>query len=186
LTVRALSDRVWQKGDYEDVIRLETDAGEVKIPVAIRVLKSRPRFAEIAIWFVPLLFAVLLPALTVSWAAQTTGSRYLVPAATLGSALLATMLLVVAMEADLGFGEKLASGLVMAVMTMGLGLTMGVATRTGRTDILSSMWSTGVPIGLILAFQFASRKRWKLWAGVIVVLALITAGTFAGTLSNLR
>ena len=186
LTVTAFSDRVWQKGDYEDVVRLETDAGEVRIPVAIRVLKARRRFAEVALWFVPLLFAVVLPALTVAWSMQYPAARYLVPAAALGSGLLAAMLLVVAKEADLGFGEKLACGIIMAVMAMVLGLTVGVATRMGRADALGSIPATGVPMGLVLGFQLASRKRWQLWAGVIAILALLAAGTFAGSLANTR
>lgn len=182
LTVTALSDRVWQKGEYEDTIRLDTDAGEVRIPVAIRVLKARPRFAEVALWFVPLLFSVVLPALTVAWGAHYQAARYLVPAAALGSGLLATMLLVVAREADLGFGEKLACGVLMAVMAMVLGLSVGVASRMGRPEVLGSLPATGVPIGLILIFQLASRKHWKLWAGAIVILSLLAAGTFAGSL----
>jgi hypothetical protein len=186
LTVTALSDRVWQKGDYEDVVRLETDAGEVKIPVAIRVLKARPRFSQVALWFVPVLFSVVLPALTVAWSVQYSSARYLVPAAALGSALLAVMLLLVAKEADLGFGEKLSCGVLLAVMAMVLGVSMGVATRTGRPDIMGSLPSTGVPMGLVLAFQIASRKRWQIWAGVIVVLSLLAAGTFAGSLANVR
>lgn len=191
LTVTALSDRVWQKGNYEDVIRLETDAGEVQIPVAIHVLKSRPRFYEVALWFVPLVFAVILPALTVAWGSQFhsahgQSAQYLVPAAALGSALLASMLLIVASEADLGFGEKLACGVLMAVMAMVLGLTVRVASVSGKSEILGSLPATGVPIGLVLAVQLASRKRWQLWAGAIVVLALVTAGTFASTLASGR
>jgi serine/threonine protein kinase len=184
LTITAFSDRVWQTGDFEEAMRIETPAGEVQVPLAIRVLKARPRFSEVAAWFVPLFLAVLLPALTVAWGAQFPGAKYLVPAAALGSGLLAAMLLLVAVEADLGFAEKMACGVLLAVMTMVLGVTMGVAGRTGHTAGLQALPATGVPMGVILAIQVFQRKNWRLWAGAIVALAMIAAGTFARVLAG--
>jgi serine/threonine protein kinase len=184
LTITAYSDRVWQTGDYEDSVRLETTAGEIRIPLAIRVLKARPRFSEIALWFVPLFFAVLLPSLTVAWGAQFAAARYLVPAAALGSGLLAAMLLLVSVEADLGFAEKSASGILLAVMTMVLGVTIGVAGKTGHTEGFASLPATGVPIGALLVCQTFSRRHWKVWAGAIIILSALAATTFAMVMSG--
>jgi serine/threonine-protein kinase len=184
LTITAYSDRVWQTGDYEDIIQLETTAGELRIPLAIRVLKARPRFNEVALWFVPLFFAVLLPSLTVAWGAQFAAARYLVPAAALGSGLLAAMLLLVSVEADLGFAEKSASGILLAVMTMVLGVTIGVASKTGHTEGFASLPATGVPIGALLVCQTFTRRHWKVWAGAIIILAALAATTFSMVMSG--
>jgi predicted Ser/Thr protein kinase len=182
LTLTAHSDRVWQTGDYEDAVRLETSAGEVRIPVGIRVLKPRRAFQEVAVWFLPLVIAALLPSLTVGWGARFTAMQYLVPSAALGSGLLAAMLLLVAFEADLGITEKLVCLVLMTVMCLVLGVTVGFAARTGHPEGIGTLPATGMPIGLLLVFQTASRRHWKLWAAVIGLLALLTAGTFASVL----
>jgi len=184
LLLTAHSERVWQTGDYEDTVHVETSGGDVRIPVSLRVLKPRPRFSEVALWLVPLFFAVLLPALTVAWGAQSPAARHLVPSAALGSGLLAAMLLMVVFAADLGFSEKMAGGVLLAVMTMVLGVTVGVSVRSSDTEGLSSLLATGVPIGILLVLQAASRRHWQTWACAIVVLSLLTAGTFAGVLSG--
>lgn len=184
LTITALSARVWQTGDYRGDIRLETSGGEARIPVEIRVLKPRPRFSEVALWLVPLFLAVLLPALTVAWGAHAQMARFLVPSAALGSGLLAAMLLLVVFAADLGFAEKMACGVLLTAMTMVLGVTVGVSLRTGQTDSLGALLATGVPIGLMLLLQALSRRHWQAWACAIILLSLLTAGTFAAVLSG--
>lgn len=184
LTVTARSERVWQTGDYRGDIRLETSGGKARIPVEIRVLKPRPRFSEVALWLVPLFLTVLLPALTVVWGAQEPVARLLVPSAALGSGLLAAMLLLVVFAADLGFAEKMACGVLLTAMTMVLGVTVGVSLRTGQTDSLGALLATGVPIGLMLLLQALSRRHWQAWACAIILLSLLTAGTFAAVLSG--
>jgi hypothetical protein len=184
VTLTAHSERTWQTGVHEDVVRLETTGGEVQIPVALHVLKPRPSFSEVAIWFVPLFLAVLLPALTVAFGAQYTAAQYLVPAAALGSGLLAAMLLLVALEADLGFAEKSAAGVLLAVMTMVLGITIGLMGRSGSVEGFAALPATGVPIGVVLLAQIFSRRHWKVWAAAVVVLSALTSGTFAAALSG--
>jgi hypothetical protein len=178
LTVTAHSDRTWEIGDFHDQIRLDTTAGPASIPVSLRVLKPRRSFSEVAPWFLPLFLSVLLPALTVAWGAQFPGARYLVPAAALGSGLLAAMLLLVAVEGDLGVSEKVACGILLAVMTMVLGVTVGVSGRLGHAEALARLPATGVPIGAMFLIQVIQRRYWKLWAFAIVLLALLTSGIF--------
>jgi serine/threonine protein kinase len=184
LTVTAHSDRTWQIGDFEDQVRLETSAGSVSIPVTLRVLKPRRTFAEVAIWFVPLVISVLLPALTIAWGSHFPGARYLVPAAALGSGLLSAMLLLVSVEGDLGVTEKIACGILLAAMTMVLGVTVGVSGRMGHTEALARLPATGVPIGAIFLIQLMQRRYWKLWACAIALLSLLTSAIFVLVLSS--
>ncbi len=184
LTITAHSDRTWQIGDFEDQVRLETSAGEISIPVTLRVLKPRRTFAEVAFWFLPLFVSVLLPALTVAWGAHFPGARFLVPAAALGSGLLSAMLLLVAVEGDLGVSEKIACGILLAVMTMVLGVTVGVTGRTGHVEALARLPATGVPIGAMFLIQIVQRRYWKLWATAVALLALLTSGIFAMVLAG--
>jgi len=184
LTITAHTERTWQIGDFEDQVRLETTAGAVSIPITLRVLKPRRSFAEVSVWFVPLFLSVLLPALTVAWGAQFPGARYLVPAAALGSGLLAAMLLLVAVEGDLGVSEKIACGIMLAVMTMVLGVTVGVSGRMGHAEALARLPATGVPIGALFLMQLVQRRHWKLWAAAIALLSLLTSGIFAMVLTG--
>jgi predicted Ser/Thr protein kinase len=191
LTVTAHSERVWQTGDFEDRICVETTAGSVQVPVGIRVLKPRRRFAEVAHWYIPLLMAVLLPVLTLAWGVAVTPAwvvqvgpvQHLVPSAALGSALLAMMFLLVAAEADLGPAEKLACGVLMAMMSMLLGFTVERSLHTPNPESLRALLATGVPIGATLMAQVLNRKYWKLWAGAIVLLSVLAAASFLAAFS---
>lgn len=184
LTITAHSERVWEVGSFEDSVRLETTAGAVSIPVTLRVLPARKRFSEVAFWFVPLFLSVLLPAITVAWGSHFAAARFLVPAAALGSGLLAAMLLLVSVEADLGFFEKMACGILLAVMTMVLGVTVGVTSQLGHADALARLPVTGLPIGFLFAAQLVQRRHWKFWSLAIILLSLLTSGIFATVLAN--
>lgn len=184
LTVTAHSGRVWQTGDFEDRIRVETTAGSVQVPVGIRVLKPRRRFAEVAHWYIPLVTAVLLPVITLAWGTQIGPVQYLVPSAALGSALLAAMLLLVASEADLGPAEKLVCGVLIAMMSMLLGVTVEMSVHTQNPEALRTLLATGVPIGATLMAQVLNRKYWKLWTGAIALLSALAAVSFLAALST--
>ncbi|HXG23731.1 MAG TPA: hypothetical protein VNJ09_04180, partial [Chthonomonadales bacterium] len=192
LTVMAHSERVWQIGDFEESIRVETTAGSVQVPVGIRVLKPRRRFAEVAHWYLPLVMVTLLPVATLAcfqWA-DLGGMRIgpvqnLVPSAALGCTLLAAMLLLVTSEADLGPAEKLVCGVLIAMMSMLLGVTVEMSIRTQNLEALRALLATGVPIGATLMAQVLNRKYWKLWAGALVLLSVLAAMSFLVALSAL-
>ena len=182
--ITAHSAKVWQTGDFRDSIRLDTSAGLIQIPVAVRVLPARRRFSDVAAWFVPLFAACLLPALTLAYLSHFADVRYLIPAAAVGSGLLTTMLLAVASAADMGIEERIACGVVTAVMAVVLGVSLGVAHRAGSYGVMVTSLSTGVPIGALLFCQLLSRRHWQFWAGAIAVLSILASGTFLSALSR--
>ncbi len=184
LTITALSEQVWQTGDFDEPLRLDTSAGRVEIPLRMRVLPARPRFSDIAIWFIPVLASVALPLVTAMLLSVIGPARYLVPAAALASSLLAAMLLMVCREADLGIEERIGTGLLLSVMVVILGAYCGIAQRTGSTQMLTPLIGTGVPIGGMLLFQNFARKHWKLWSLAIVVLSLLACGSFIAAVSG--
>ncbi len=183
LTIVADSGRVWQTGEFEDKITFETNAGQVEIPVSIRVLPARPRFSEVAAWFVPLFAAALLPALTVSAMAHVADVRHIAPAAALGSALLAAMLLLVASAANLGTEERIACGVILAMMTVVLGMAVGSALHHGNMSSLAPLVGTGVPFGFMFLLQIPTRRHWKVWAGAIACLSLVAAYTIVSVIN---
>ena len=178
LTLTALTGQVWQAGDYEDAVTLETEAGLVRIPVGLKVLPARRRFRDVAHWLIPLFAAVVLPAATVALMARLTDARFLVPAAALASGLLAAMLLQVESAADVGVEEKVAGGVVLAVMTAVLGVVLGASQRSNIFGGVYPVIGVGVPLSSLFLVQCLTRKYWKVWASVIIVLALITSYTF--------
>jgi hypothetical protein len=169
---------VWQTGDFQEPLRLDTSGGTIEIPLAIRVLPARPRFSQVAVWFVPLFAAVLLPALSIAFLGRFAEVRYLVPAASLGSGLLAIMLLQVCAAADIGFEERVATGMVFLMMAVILGIVVGSAHRSGQTESIFPLAGTGVPFGAMVLAQLFSRKHWKAWAATIAILSLLATGTF--------
>ena len=183
LTLTARSDQVWETGDFQDSVALQTEAGVVRIPVAIRVLPPRRRFREVAHWLVPLFTSVVLPAATVAFLARFADARFLVPAAALASGLLAAMLLQVEAAADLGTEEKVAGGVILAVMTAVLGVVIG-ASRAGNVyGAIYPVIGVGVPLSALFLIQCFTRRHWKLWAALIVILALVTSYTFINALA---
>jgi serine/threonine-protein kinase len=180
LIVTANSDRVWQTGDFQEPLRLDTSGGTIEIPLAIRVLPARPTFSQVAVWFVPLFAAALLPALSIAFLGRFAEARYLVPAASLGSGMLAVMLLQVCAAADIGVEERIATGMVFLMMAVILGVVIG--TRSGHTESLFPLVGTGVPFGTMVLVQLFTRKHWKAWAATIAILSLLATGTFISVL----
>lgn len=184
LVVTAKSGEVWQTGDFQDTLRLQTSGGPLEIPLALRVLPSRPRFSEIAAWFVPTFLAVLLPALSIAVLGRFDETRYLIPAAALGSGLLSLMLLQVCAAADIGVEERIATGLVFLMMCVILGVVIGSAHRINAMDSLLPLFGTGVPFGVMTFLQLFTRRYWKAWAGAIVILSILAAGTFVAAITS--
>ncbi len=176
LLVMANSDQVWQTGDFQESLRLDTSGGAIEIPLAIRVLPARPTFSQVAVWFVPLFAAVLLPALSIAFLSRVAEARYLVPAASLASGLLAVMLLQVCAAADIGIEERIATGMVFLMMSVILGVVIG--TRSSHIGSIYPLVGTGFPFGMMVLMQLFTRKYWKAWGAAIAILALLATGTF--------
>jgi hypothetical protein len=178
LTLVAQTEKLWQNSDHADVVTLKTEQGELKIPISVRVMEPRLTFQQVFIWFIPLVVATLLPVMAVAWGAQFAKVGFLAPASALASALLAGMLLLIALAADLGFGEKLTCGVLLAVMTMMLGGTLNATQAQGAMNAVRPMLSVGLPVGFFAGLQVLSARYWKFWGISLFVLSLVASGIF--------
>lgn len=177
LTLTAHSAQVWETGDFQETVRVETAAGTAEIPVRLTVLKPRPSFLQIAPWYVPLFAAALFPAMAVAlggsrgaFAAQASS---LVPSAAVATGLLSLMLLLIGVAAEIGLAERIACGVLMAVMCF----VLGVAAAQSHVRMQPALLTGGL-IGAALLLQLLYRSRWKLWACALAGLGLLIGGTF--------
>ncbi|HZT40627.1 MAG TPA: serine/threonine-protein kinase [Chthonomonadaceae bacterium] len=181
ITLTAHSARVWETGEFEETVRIETNAGSAEIPVRIAVRKPRPSFVQVAAWYVPLFIAALLPALSIAFGGGNVSALTLaamVPSAALASGLLASMLLLIGIAADIGLGERLACIIVI----LSMGLVLGITARHASSGNLQHAFLLGSILGLVLLLQLFFLPRWKIWAVVLFCLSLAVGGGFLHTL----
>ena len=179
VTLTAHSARAWETGEFNETVRVESAAGVAEIPVRLVVLRSRPAFRQIAKWYVPAYIGALLPVLAVAYGssgAVTQGMTRLVPSASLTTGLLATMLLLVGVAANVGIGERLACGLLMAVMCFVLGVSAqaGAHSQAAQEALMLSL-PMGALIAVPLLLQLFTLRRWKFWSVALIVLGVIAA-----------
>ena len=171
VTLTAHSSRTWETGEFTDSVSILTPAGSAEIPVRLTVLKPRPSFPSIALWYVPLYAAALAPAMIVALFggghALSTDAASLVAPAALGSALLSIMLLLITIAADLGFAERGACAVSLAVMCFALGMSH----PTRSTSAMQHVFITGGFIGLVLALQLLHLRKWKMAAFALLGLS---------------
>ncbi|MCW3054439.1 MAG: Serine/threonine protein kinase [Chthonomonadales bacterium] len=189
ITLTAHSARTWETGEFNETVRVESSAGVVDIPVRLVVLRSRPLFRQIAKWFVPGFITTLLPVLAValgnSGASGTQAMARLIPSASLSTGLLATMLLLIGIAANVGIAERLACGLLMAVMCF----VLGVSAQAGaHSPLAQEAMIHALPIGALIAFpmlvQLFTLRRWKFWVAALIWLGLATGGVLLSVLTN--
>ncbi len=180
ITLMAHSARTWETGEFNETVRVESCAGIAEIPVRLVVLRSRPSFRQIAKWYVPLYLVTLLPVLVVAFGTNGSVSQAmtrLIPSASLTTGLLAMMLLLVGVAANVGMAERLACGLLMAVMCF----VLGVSAQAGAHSALArEAMAVSLPMGALIAapllIQLFTLRRWKFWGAALVVLGLVTGG----------
>ncbi len=166
ITLTAHTARAWETGEFHETVTVETSAGTTDVPVRLVVLKPRPTFLQVAFWYAPLFAVTLLPILAVALGSaggtlsQTAAG--LMPAAAAATGLLATMLLLVSIAADIGIAERAACGMVMVAMCFLLG--MSAAARHTSS--------------VVLVLQLMHLRRWMLWALVTACLGLLIGGAF--------
>ena len=173
LTLTAHSARAWETGDFTDSLSLSTAAGEVEIPVRLTVLKPRPSFVSVALWYVPLYAAALMPVLLVAIFGGGHPSAALTAPAAVSSALLAVMLLLISNAADLGMGERAACAVLLSVMCLALGMSH----PTRSASAMQHSFMTGGLIGLTLALQLLYLRKWKLWGFAMLGLSAFISAT---------
>jgi len=182
LTLTAHSERAWETGDFEERVRVETNAGTAEIPVRLTVLKPRPTFWRISLWYVPLFVSVLMPSLAVAFGtgshAASAEAAALVPPAAVASGLLAVMLLLIGVAADIGISERVACGVLTLVMGTVLGVSMRMHPTGAAHDLMMHrIFVTGGIIGALLALQLLYLRRWKFWAFVLAGLGVLIGST---------
>ena len=192
ITLTAHSSRAWETGEFNETVRVESAAGVADIPVRLVVLRSRPPFRQIAKWYVPCFVTTLLPVLAVAFGnsgasgtqATQTMTR-LIPSASLSTGLLATMLLLIGVAANVGIAERLACGLLMAVMCF----VLGVSAQAGAHSVLArEAMILALPMGALIALpllvQLFTLRRWKFWGAALIGLGLVTAGVLLHALTR--
>jgi serine/threonine-protein kinase len=165
-------------GDQDGEVRVETDHGDVRLSVHAKVQPPRPRFSAVALWYVPLFAVTLLPPLIVAWGGQQEIARLMVPAASLASALLAVMLMMVTMSAGLGSAERMACGILASVMAIVLGVTFTIVRSHSSGSLDQIMIVTAAPFLVMLVMMAFTRRYWRLWAGAIGLIAVLAASVF--------
>ncbi len=193
LTLTAHSARVWETGEFHETVRIETNAGTVEVPTRLVVLPPRASFMQIAAWFAPLFGAALLPALAIAFAGGgrqhgaalvSLLARY-TPGAAVASAGLGLMLLLVSIAADIGIAERIACGVLIAVMgaTLGMSSSHGPGSSTHQA-VMDNAHRIGIEnaivmggfMGGVLLLQLLHLRKWKLWAFVIAAIGLTLGG----------
>lgn len=187
LTLTADSERVWETGEFYDTVRIQTNAGDTEVPVRLIVTPAHARFFQVAFWFVPVFTTTLLPALAILMANRSLHEQSIpgyLPCAAATSGILALMLLLVGIAADIGLGERVACGVVLMMM----GLTLGVSTATIRAEAHDAAIAlvavravqraimTGGFLGGVLLLQLLHFRKWQIWATVISILGLTIGG----------
>jgi serine/threonine-protein kinase len=170
-------------GPASATVRVEIGGEATEIPVSLQVIPARPRFGQVAVWFVPLFASTLLPvaSLLFSGAGAHASSGALasyVPAAATASGLLAMMLLLVAVAADMGLAERMACGLVSAAMAAVLGASSAHWQTGALNGAVLRTLLTATPIGGMLFLQLLSLRQWRWWALVTACTGLAIGAGF--------
>lgn len=181
IAITAHSARVWETGEFVDRVRVETAAGVAEVPARLVVRKPRPGFLQVAPWYVPLFASALSPLVSMAMRVETSGHKMspdlLAPSATAATGLLAVMLLLIAIAADIGIGERIACGVVATMTCFLLGAAAAAAPHYAiLSHGMSGAAMTGFMLGAVLLLQLLYFRRWKLWAVVLVCLGLLISG----------
>ncbi len=188
ITFTVDSERAFATGDFRETARIKTDAGMVELPVSLTVLKARPRFAQIGIWFIPLFVCTLLPIAAVAMGGNqilSAQSAMLVPSAAASSGLLSLMLLLISIASDIGMGERAACGFISIVMCTVLGASLGSQTHITHERAVQHALMTGGIFGMLILLQSMYFRRWKMWAAALVLASIFIAFTFLHSIQGI-
>ena len=175
LLVTADTETIWQPGTYTDRLALEVDGRQVNVPVTMKVLPTRRQFSEVAWWYLPLMGFCVLPFFVRSGSKQGTDAAGLV---TMG--LLSVMLFIISIAADLGIFEKLIPGAVGAI---GLGAVIGMFSKAIGSGVSPGeafpVSVAGTLLSLFIVLQLLTASKWRVWAIILPLCAIIAAVALA-------
>ncbi|MCL6518461.1 MAG: protein kinase [Armatimonadetes bacterium] len=165
---------VWRPGIYEDHLTLEIDGQAITIPAVVEILPARRQFEEVFWWYVPLLVMCMLPLLP-----AVMGKGGVIGVGLIIAGLLAAMLFIISMAADLGILERFVPGVIAGV---GLGAIIGIVksfaegnSALGAGQIIITL-AIGTVLCLLIVAQLLTASRWRLWA---IALLFISLASFA-------
>ena len=176
ITITADTDGLAPDDTYEAQVKIETLAGGINVPVQLTVIRPRPHFREIAIWFVPLLATVGAPAMIT--AIMGSAHRNLAPPAAASSLGLGLILLIITIASDVGIAERFCCAALMALMCCVLGSDTAAVNRFGYNGQLDSGMRAAAEIGLgfgaLVVAQLFTARRWKVWCVILAAIGLET------------
>ncbi|MCS6830711.1 MAG: serine/threonine protein kinase, partial [bacterium] len=170
VTLTADTGMVSTQGSMSEVVQFINGEHRISIPVKLKVLPPRPHFRQVSYWYVPLFVTCLIPLFTVMLGSEH-WPRWM-PIGLELSGLLAAMLVLITIGAELRSGERMAAVLLMLVGLSATGTYLGVLGDPHNhpqgkiaVDLLTLM-------GIVLLVQVFSTRRWKWWAWVLAGLSL--------------
>lgn len=176
VTVTAQTDGIYRPAIYEEELVLDVEGVQVRVPAAVEVLAPRRQFREVGWWYLPLLVSCAMPGIAEAVAGKPVGAPALV-----ATGLLAVILFIISVVADLGVPEKLLPALMAAV---GFGAMFGAVkgwldaalNPGGSVDTEQALLMSllVVPLCLLIGLQFMTVSKWRWWA-VMLALASIAA-----------
>ena len=180
---------------YQEKVVLETSAGRQEIGVSVQVIPARRTFGQIALWYLPVLFCCLAPALA-GMIAPTFGPRF----GTLGrhlwepgfvaSGLLSGALFALTVAAETSWGPRLLSLAAVALTAFGAaGLGHDLHQYAGQAARIALVQTSPPAVVLLLLMAAAFLRdprglgRWQIWrwivsaTGLLLASALLRAGS---------
>lgn len=185
----AVSSRVPTLGDIEDHLQVNIDGATIQLPLKIHVLPTRPTFAQVIHWYLPLLISALLPVLSVFMAMlgnPTLTSKILsyLPAGAMLSGILATMLLLICIVHGIRMLERVVVMLVIGAM---FGILTALATQNVNPQIIQEDMKRATIAGIFPAImvccQLFTMSRWQWWAFVLSFLGIVSGIWLLSTIS---
>ena len=177
ITLTADTSMVSAQGTLEDVVQFVNGEQRITIPVRLEVLPPRPHFRQVSFWYVPLFVACLVPLFTVVLGTSQ-WTRWM-PIGLELSGLLGAMLVLITIGAELRSNERVAAFLLMLVGLSATGTYLGVLGEPQNHPQGKMAIDLLVIMGMVLVLQVFSTRRWKWWAGVMVLLSLLLSGVIA-------
>ena len=165
------------EGAYEDEVQILIDGQTLTVPVKMSVSRPRQSLFQVSIWFFPLIFMSILPALTVVAAGSAQHPipvsivEYL-PTGFSASAILAIMLLLISLAANVSWFARLLCGGVV----LGMGFALGTVFSHWQPSLLNFAFLRAIFVSLLLAgcmiVQLLSMRLWRVWSVVLLGFSL--------------
>ncbi len=185
LTIQCTAADDYPEGTHAHKVILSSPQAHAELPVTMTLMPDRPRFGDVAIWYLPFLVLAILPTVAVglgSPALGVTETGHLAPTAAALGLLFGTMLCAICFGIGAGLTERVIAGSAGAMMG-GVLTTMQVIVDSGprlhpslTAGLQVSHWILAATT-CIIAAQFLTFRWHGLWRLIYLGLALMANGT---------